>query len=309
MISLSSQVLNDAKLDALFDVLPHKCIVLLEDIDSAGIRRETMRQPPKPELPTPPTVRLSRHQVDPFIPRQIEEPRGVTLSGLLNVLDGVRAAEGRIVIMTTNHAESLDEALIRRGRIDQKVHFGCASKQTALRLFTQIYHKSTEELLDGEALPDKALIDRLAEQFADGLAEDAFTPAEVQGYLIDHRADAEKAVKEAAGFFEQLSTIKSKGLNVPTIDENAANGAEDKEDLVNGTSDDTAPNGDTSGASRDAVPGASSSKEDKRLMPDGIGPVERTSSGLASLGLTGEGGVDGLHVALASNGEYIPTEV
>jgi chaperone BCS1 len=28
---------------------------------------------------------------------------GITLSGLLNVIDGVAASEGRILIMTTNH--------------------------------------------------------------------------------------------------------------------------------------------------------------------------------------------------------------
>ena len=50
----------------------------------------------------------------------------VTLSGLLNVLDGVLSQEGRILIMTTNHIEHLDEALIRLGRSDKKVHFKLA---------------------------------------------------------------------------------------------------------------------------------------------------------------------------------------
>ena len=35
------------------------------------------------------------------------------LSGLLNVLDGVVDCPGRIVVMTTNHPEKLDPALIR----------------------------------------------------------------------------------------------------------------------------------------------------------------------------------------------------
>lgn len=45
----------------------------------------------------------------------------LNLSGLLNVLDGVVDSPGRIVIMTTNHIEMLDPALIRPGRIDKKM--------------------------------------------------------------------------------------------------------------------------------------------------------------------------------------------
>jgi chaperone BCS1 len=41
---------------------------------------------------------------------------GVTLSGLLNILDGVISPnEGRLIFMTTNHSESLHPALIRPG--------------------------------------------------------------------------------------------------------------------------------------------------------------------------------------------------
>lgn len=44
--------------------------------------------------------------------------------GLLNVLDGVVETPGRIVIMTTNHPETLDPALIRPGRIDKRINLG-----------------------------------------------------------------------------------------------------------------------------------------------------------------------------------------
>ena len=43
------------------------------------------------------------------------------LSGILNVLDGVVDTPGRILVMTTNHPEVLDPALIRPGRIDKKL--------------------------------------------------------------------------------------------------------------------------------------------------------------------------------------------
>ena len=47
---------------------------------------------------------------------------GLNLAGVLNVLDGVVDSPGRIVIMTSNHPEKLDPALIRPGRINKQLH-------------------------------------------------------------------------------------------------------------------------------------------------------------------------------------------
>lgn len=49
---------------------------------------------------------------------------GVTLDGLLNVLDGVLTPDGLITFMTTNHIDKLDEALIRPGRADATFELG-----------------------------------------------------------------------------------------------------------------------------------------------------------------------------------------
>lgn len=46
----------------------------------------------------------------------------LTLAGLLNAIDGVIDTPGRILIMTTNHPEQLDPALIRPGRINKKIN-------------------------------------------------------------------------------------------------------------------------------------------------------------------------------------------
>ncbi|KAM7257937.1 hypothetical protein ACFE04_000395 [Oxalis oulophora] len=47
----------------------------------------------------------------------------VTLSGLLNVIDGIWSSTGgeRLVIFTTNYVKKLDKALIRRGRMDKHI--------------------------------------------------------------------------------------------------------------------------------------------------------------------------------------------
>jgi hypothetical protein len=51
-------------------------------------------------------------------------PDSLSLSGILNALDGVVDCPGRIVVMTTNHPERLDKALIRPGRIDKQLYLG-----------------------------------------------------------------------------------------------------------------------------------------------------------------------------------------
>ena len=56
---------------------------------------------------------------------------GLTFSGLLNALDGVSSAEGRIILMTTNHVERLDPALIRPGRADVKLLLENATAEQA----------------------------------------------------------------------------------------------------------------------------------------------------------------------------------
>ncbi|CAL5076643.1 unnamed protein product [Urochloa decumbens] len=53
----------------------------------------------------------------------------VTLSGLLNFIDGLWSALGgeRIVVFTTNHVDKLDPTLIRRGRMDKKIEMSYCS--------------------------------------------------------------------------------------------------------------------------------------------------------------------------------------
>jgi len=50
------------------------------------------------------------------------------------VLDGVVDCPDRIVIMTTNHPEKLDPALIRPGRINLKIYLGFVECQEAMNM-------------------------------------------------------------------------------------------------------------------------------------------------------------------------------
>jgi AAA+ superfamily predicted ATPase len=69
----------------------------------------------------------------------------LTLSGLLNAIDGVFTCHGRILIMTTNHPEILDTALIRPGRVDSKYLFSNCNKEQIKGLYEMFFNCSVDE--------------------------------------------------------------------------------------------------------------------------------------------------------------------
>lgn len=61
------------------------------------------------------------------------------LSYFLNILDGLIECNGRIIIMTTNKPDNLDPALIRPGRIDEKIEFKEVSSDIFVKIFCNFY--------------------------------------------------------------------------------------------------------------------------------------------------------------------------
>lgn len=72
-------------------------------------------------------------------PPQTEKTTKISLSGLLNAIDGVASNEGRILIMTTNYPDKLDKALIRPGRVDMRIGFLLMSRGQIRELFLGVY--------------------------------------------------------------------------------------------------------------------------------------------------------------------------
>ena len=70
----------------------------------------------------------------------------LTLSKVLNVLDGVPERTGQIVVMSANHPERLDPALLRPGRIDKVVHFNRATAETVSNIVESYFGERPEGL-------------------------------------------------------------------------------------------------------------------------------------------------------------------
>jgi hypothetical protein len=66
--------------------------------------------------------------------------KSITLGGILELLDGLIETPGRILIITTNYPNELDQALIRPGRIDMNIHFTKASRQDIASMYEMWYN-------------------------------------------------------------------------------------------------------------------------------------------------------------------------
>ncbi|KAJ3339900.1 hypothetical protein HDU93_007674 [Gonapodya sp. JEL0774] len=155
IINLSSSNLSDDGLVRLLSMTPARCILLLEDIDSAFGRRDgddgdeeesaTAAQGPGALQGMVAGGRGFRAGMG-GIPLAGGRPNALTFTfHLKNAIDGVAAQEGRILCTTTNHIEMLDPALIRPGRVDVRMYFDKASRWQARELFLNFYSTTTVE--------------------------------------------------------------------------------------------------------------------------------------------------------------------
>lgn len=137
-LSLASPVVTDEKIHTLLAAVPQRSLLLIEDVDAFFRQRDAAHS----------QVKLS-------------------FSGFLNALDGVATQEGNVLFMTTNHADRLDDALIRAGRIDERVELGACDADQLRRLYLKFR-------------PDEAA----AQAFASENADKGLSPAQVQDQLM-----------------------------------------------------------------------------------------------------------------------------
>lgn len=64
-----------------------------------------------------------------------------SLSDILNSLDGLISCHGRILIMTTNHIEKIDQAILRPGRVDLKIELGYINDETFKQFIKIFFNK------------------------------------------------------------------------------------------------------------------------------------------------------------------------
>ena len=163
-------------------------IYVMEDVDAISeilYSREIQEQHKKEQLEKEKaekekTVSLAKNNGYPppavQSSQKIENKEELTLAFILNLLDGILETPGRIIILTTNHPDKLDSALVRPGRIDLNVCFGFCSNDTIIELVKNFY-----ESIDYESNEWINFTKKLEEY-----EEYLITPAEVNRIIFNY---------------------------------------------------------------------------------------------------------------------------
>ncbi|KAI9282770.1 P-loop containing nucleoside triphosphate hydrolase protein [Sporodiniella umbellata] len=216
IISLSGSM-DDEKFNVMLQEVPHNSILIMEDIDHCVIR-------------------------DPSSGKDNVNAK-ITMSGLLNALDGVAAQEGAMIFMSCNDVNRLQPALLRPGRIDMKMELGYADKAQVRQMFWRFLwdeEETTLEVEGGDPLKKEAPqeLKDLADRFVDMIPDGQITPAEIQNFfilnimdmheeLVDHERDYTYLLDNVPAFLETVAKDRKQAQEHKEINNNNKN--EDEE--------------------------------------------------------------------------------
>jgi chaperone BCS1 len=110
----------------------------------------------------------------PKIPT-LEEP--ITLDDILNLWDGIRETPGRIMMISSNHYQELDPALIRPGRIDITLELSYVSHATIKEMYMHLFNEAIE--------PHKL----------ENIQPDFYSPAEIINIYMNEERDKDKFIE------------------------------------------------------------------------------------------------------------------
>ena len=174
----------------------NKKIIVFEDIDCAGDivkkRENGIIEQPKPEnrngleevvtqLIEMKNDKKEEKSGFSFINKPADDP--ITLDDILNIWDGIQETPGRIMIISSNHYNKLDPALVRPGRIDITLEMKNATHDIIAQMYQKYYNKPINKTL----LKD--------------INNDFYSPAEIINIFLLHKNDPKK-------FMERLLTNK-----------------------------------------------------------------------------------------------------
>lgn len=174
-------VKTNADLKAMFDHINNKCnggVIVFEDIDAAT------------------DVVYQRDNGDPHAYTMAdcldEDGDQLTLSYLLNLLDGTLSTDGTIFAITTNHLEKLDPALYRKGRVDVCIQFQLCDHYQMQQIYQSIL---------GRLIPEDILLQ---------IPENKYPPCDVIFQVHQHMLDDEISDLEImAPFLQEASDDES----------------------------------------------------------------------------------------------------
>lgn len=120
---------------------------------------------------------------------------GVSLSGLLNFLDGLMRNEGIMVFITTNRKDVLDEAVFRSGRIDYELKYDYCNEDQIQQMLSFYFPEESTDLFS---------------QFYQKIQHQQYTISDLQQYLFKYRKTPREILKNCKELVQQKETSRTK---------------------------------------------------------------------------------------------------
>lgn len=149
---------RDTDLARVLSSIDEKSVLLLEDVDIVHATRE-----------------------------RDDSQKGITMSGLLNALDGVVTPHGMVTFMTTNRLDVLDEAFLRPGRADRLISIGYLQDEQLRRLVKYFLERDLVDVPSVEGLE--------------------LTPSDVLEVIKQHLDDSDAAYRAVVHWLRDEATI------------------------------------------------------------------------------------------------------
>ena len=121
-------------------------------------------------------VKVDTIDNDSAVIKKVSKDKDITLSSLLNVLDGILESNGIIYIITTNYPEKIDKALLRPGRINFTIDFKKSNYETIKEMLEYFYETKLPQTNEYK------------------LRENEFTTSYVSGLCISYKNDINKCI-------------------------------------------------------------------------------------------------------------------
>lgn len=168
---LHSETLNlvnpsECKSTTITDVPIKERIYVLEDIDAMSkivqdrrLKKEESEKQEKKDNNNGNTVIIMRDKnkdLEKLVNKE-DDSDALTLSGILNIFDGILELNGSILVITTNYRDKLDPALIRPGRMNFELHLD----KMSLRSLSEMIHNYYNVNVTAEVLKQKGFSDHV----------------------------------------------------------------------------------------------------------------------------------------------------
>jgi SpoVK/Ycf46/Vps4 family AAA+-type ATPase len=109
-----------------------------------------------------------------------KDKNGISFSTMLNVLDGPLRPHGLVCMLTTNHIERFDEAMLRTGRMDDIFHVPAMTKELALEMSQKLLQKHFKSIDNDTSL-----------EIAKKIISISMNPSAISSFLFNNRHNKE----------------------------------------------------------------------------------------------------------------------